>query len=126
DTFAPGHLASLAAAIARADLVYSGALIRATPPGGGATTLPFSHPFDAALLRRTNFIIPSSILYRRRLHDALGPFDEAAAPYWDWDWVLRVASAGTIAHVPGITVTYGFDLRGGNLSDAPEKDRPWL
>ena len=126
DTFAPGHLAALAPAIARLDLVYSGVTIRAILPDGAVTTLPFSHPFDAALLRRTNFIVPSSILYARRLHDTLGPFDEAAGPYWDWDWVLRVSGVGSIGHLPERTVTYDFDLRGGNLSDAPQKDRPWL
>ena len=125
DTYAPHHLASVASAIPGADLVYSGVTIRALRPDG-VTTLPFSHPFDAALLRRTNFIVPSSVLYERRLHDTLGPFDEAAGPYWDWDWVLRVGAAGAIAHVPETSVTYEFDLRGGNLSGAPEKDRPFL
>ncbi|HEX4824089.1 MAG TPA: glycosyltransferase family 2 protein [Candidatus Polarisedimenticolaceae bacterium] len=126
DTYAPDHLASLAPAIAHADLAYSGVTIRATHEGGRVTMLPFSHPFDAALLRKTNFIVPSSVLYRRRLHERLGPFDEAAGPYWDWDWVLRVSAAGAIVHLPTIGVTYDFDLRGGNLSDGPEKDRPFL
>jgi len=126
DIYSPHHLASVASAIHGADLVYSGVTIRVLRPDGGVTTLPFSRPFDAALLRRTNFIVPSSVLYERRLHDILGPFDEAAGPYWDWDWVLRVSGAGTIARVPETSVTYEFDLRGGNLSDAPEKDRPFL
>jgi len=126
DEYAPDHLASLAAALGDRDLVYSGARIRAHHGDGRVEDLDFNHTFDPEALRKTNFIIPSSILYRRRLHAALGPFDEIADQYWDWDWVLRVASAGTIGHVPAITLTYAFNVDGGNMSEDPDRDRAKL
>jgi glycosyltransferase involved in cell wall biosynthesis len=126
DEYAPDHLDTLNAALPGRDLVYSGAVIRATRRDGGVELLEFSYPFDAALLRRTNFVVPSSSLYRKSLHDALGPFDEAADQYWDWDWVLRVAEHGAIAHVPRITLTYDYRIDGGNMSGAPERDRAKL
>lgn len=125
DRYDDDHLESLIGAIPERDLVYSGARIRAEG-AGAALVHDFSYPFDAALLRETNFVIPSSVLYRRALHDRLGTFDEAADQYWDWDWVLRVAGAGVIAHVPKVTLTYAFRLDGGNMSWDPVRDRPKL
>ena len=46
---------------------------------------------------RDNTILISGVVYRRSLHDSLGPFDESLPFYWDWDWYLRVARAGSFA-----------------------------
>lgn len=58
----------------------------------------FDRDADAASLARDNTILISAVCYRRRLHDALGAFDETLPYYWDWDWYLRVARAGHVLH----------------------------
>jgi glycosyltransferase involved in cell wall biosynthesis len=60
----------------------------------GRPGLPFAFHADAETLARDNTILISGVVYRRSLHDELGPFDEALPFYWDWDWYLRIARAG--------------------------------
>ena len=60
----------------------------------GRPSLPFAFHADAETLARDNTILISGVVYRRSLHDELGPFDEALPFYWDWDWYLRIARAG--------------------------------
>lgn len=60
----------------------------------GRESLPFSFHADAGTLTRDNTILISGVMYRRRLHEKLGTFDESLPFYWDWDWYLRVARAG--------------------------------
>jgi len=60
----------------------------------GRPSLPFAFHADADTLTRDNTILISGVVYRRDLHDELGPFDEALPFYWDWDWYLRIARAG--------------------------------
>lgn len=60
----------------------------------GRPSLPFAAHADGGTLTRDNTILVSAIMYRRSLHEALGPFDESLPFYWDWDWHLRVARAG--------------------------------
>ncbi len=60
----------------------------------GRESLPFAFHADAETLTRDNTILISGVLYRRSLHEELGPFDETLPFYWDWDWYLRVARAG--------------------------------
>lgn len=60
----------------------------------GRPDLPFTFDADAKSLERDNTILISAVSYRRLLHSALGPFDEALPYYWDWDWYLRIARAG--------------------------------
>lgn len=123
DTYDRDHLESLAGAIDASDLVYAGTRIRAERPDGTFDERVLSWPYDPKRLRETNFIVPSSVLYRRALHDALGTFDPRLVDYWDWDWALRVAEHGRIAHVPKVSVTYGFSIGGENLSARPERMR---
>jgi glycosyltransferase involved in cell wall biosynthesis len=60
----------------------------------GRESLPFAFHADADTLTRDNTILISGVLYRRSLHQDLGPFDVALPFYWDWDWYLRIARAG--------------------------------
>jgi glycosyltransferase involved in cell wall biosynthesis len=46
-----------------------------------------------------NFVHPPTILFRRRLLDTVGSFELEAGSMCDWDWVVRVAGAGSIAFV---------------------------
>lgn len=66
----------------------------------GRPSLPYAFHADADTLTRDNTILISGVLYRRSLHEELGPFDETLPYYWDWDWYLRVARAGhALTHV---------------------------
>jgi glycosyltransferase involved in cell wall biosynthesis len=123
DELLPAHLDELVKGIGHHDLAYAAVEIWAEDPTDTRLheRLLFAFDFDAQLLRRTNFIIPSSTIYRKSLHQILGIFDEAANNYWDWDWFLRVAKAGNIVHVPRVTVRYHYNLNGSNLSINPEK-----
>jgi glycosyltransferase involved in cell wall biosynthesis len=119
DLFWPAHLEALVRPLAHCDLAYSDVEILAEDEEQKEKLL-FSFDCDVALFARTNFIIPSSAVYKRALHERLGGFDEEAKDYWDWDWFLRVSRAGRIAHVPQVTVTYRFNLHQDNLSVHPE------
>jgi glycosyltransferase involved in cell wall biosynthesis len=46
-----------------------------------------------------NFVHPPTILFRRSLLETVGSFDPEAGSMCDWDWVVRVARAGSIAFV---------------------------
>ncbi|MFN4141445.1 glycosyltransferase family 2 protein [Aestuariivirga sp.] len=66
----------------------------------GRASLPFAFEADAETLTRDNTILISGVIYRRSLHEELGPFDESLPYYWDWDWYLRVARAGhALTHI---------------------------
>jgi glycosyltransferase involved in cell wall biosynthesis len=68
--------------------------------GDGALVFPdgtrkaFAKNASPESLRRDNTILISGVCYRRSLHQSLGMFDTTLPYYWDWDWYLRVASAG--------------------------------
>lgn len=124
DLFLPNHLQTLVTACAAADFVYSGVEILAVDENGAVSEkLHFAFPFDAGLLRRTNFIAPSAILYRKSLHQKLGSFDTETGTYWDWDWFLRVSQIARIRQVPETTVYYHFEKSGRNMSANPESHR---
>ncbi|MFO7173878.1 MAG: glycosyltransferase family 2 protein [Bacillota bacterium] len=131
DLWLPGHLAGLVAAVeAGADLAYSDAevVVFAQTPAGRMPRRRevFAFDFDPDLLRRWNFIPPSTVLYRRDLHRRLGPLDEAMADYWDWDWWLRVAPGHRVERVPVASVLIAVDAGGGNASAVPERMAPNL
>lgn len=54
----------------------------------------FAQNADAKSLETNNTILISAVVYKKSLHEALGPFDEQLPYYWDWDWYLRVARCG--------------------------------
>ena len=121
DIFLPDHIYDLTAILPHYDLAYSDVEILAEDNKNSVKErLLFSFSYDATLFARTNFIISSSAIYKRSLHDILGNFDEEARDYWDWDWFLRVSKVGKIVHVPEVSVIYRFNLSGDNLSAHPE------
>ncbi len=54
----------------------------------------FALDADAKSLEHNNTILISAVVYKKSLHDVIGPFDEQLPYYWDWDWYLRVARSG--------------------------------
>ncbi|MCL6515677.1 glycosyltransferase family A protein [Alicyclobacillus sp.] len=74
-----------------------------------------------SLLTRYNPIIPSSLMYRTRVHGVIGGLDEAMSHYWDWDFALRLAKAGTLLRVPRCLTLYAVHTGGENLSADPAR-----
>ncbi len=89
----------------------------------GRESLPFAFHADAETLTRDNTILISGVMYQRRLHAELGPFDEALPFYWDWDWYLRIARAGhELTHIQSPAVAIRVHAR--NMSgDSLEAQR---
>ena len=77
---------------------------------------PFDRDATAESLKHDNTILISAACYRRSLHDVLGAFDESLPYYWDWDWYLRVASAGyVLQHQTHAAVA--IRVHAGNMSN---------
>ena len=64
----------------------------------GRPGLAFAMAADAKTLEVDNSILISGVAFERRLHEALGGFDETLPYYWDWDWYLRLARSGVTLH----------------------------
>ncbi len=54
---------------------------------------PDVHSFSLAELLRTNRAVPISLLYRRAVHDEIGPFREDLPVVGDWEFNLRLAQS---------------------------------
>ena len=90
------YVAALANGLANGGLAYaSGRIVREGTGAGPGDWLGFAAHIDARSIRQDNMLLVSGIAYERRLHTRLGPFDESLPVYWDWDWYLRLAAAGT-------------------------------
>lgn len=66
--------------------------------------VPFWKDLDA--LRFTDLLdvnraVPISLLYRRSLHDEVGPYDETLDAVEDWEFYLRVLARNTIGFIGG-------------------------
>ena len=46
-----------------------------------------------------NFVHPPTVMFRRRVLDAVGLFDEMLRYTCDWEWMVRVARTGPFIHV---------------------------
>lgn len=83
---------------------------------------PFRLPADPASLRRDNTVLTCGLAWPRALHDRLGTFDPAVGSYYDWDWILRLVSAGVpLVEIPGPGV--GYRIHGDNASAARSATR---
>jgi len=57
-------------------------------------------------LLEVNRAVPISFLYRRALHDELGPYDESLDAVEDWDFYLRVTAKHPIAFLSGTPLAF--------------------
>lgn len=48
-----------------------------------------------------NRVVPISLLYRRRVHDEVGGYDERLGTVEDWEFLLRVLSRHSVGFIPG-------------------------
>jgi glycosyltransferase involved in cell wall biosynthesis len=134
DLILPDHIECMVQEMekTKADLIYSDVDIFDYVTVNG-TRVPgerflFGYEHDLALLRRFNTYVASGSIYRRALHDELGPFDAEVRNYWDWDWILRVIEQGYQVHkLNRASTLYAFARRGGdNQSGNQEVMRAYL
>jgi glycosyltransferase involved in cell wall biosynthesis len=119
----PEHLDRLVSGLAAsgADYVYTGVRHATYTPEGRRLScrevaIPFA--FDRVLLG--NFIYATGSAFRREIWERLGGYDERFLVFEDWDFIVRVAQAGRLVHLPlvssesrkftGIDGVSGFDL----------------
>ncbi|WP_404405026.1 glycosyltransferase family 2 protein [Jeotgalibacillus malaysiensis] len=76
----------------------------------------FAYEYDLAEMKKFSTFIPSGCIYKRELHKHIGLFDPDMKNYWDWDFFLRVAEAGSVKRVPVAGVLYDFTPGGQNQS----------
>lgn len=48
-----------------------------------------------------NRVVPISLLYRRRVHDEVGGYDERLGTVEDWEFLLRVLARHSVGFIPG-------------------------
>lgn len=132
DLLVPDHIETMLREAGDADLVYGDVEIFDYVTKGGTRRptgrMLFAYEHDPSLLRSFNTYVASGSLYRRELHDALGPFDTGMRNYWDWDWILRVIEAGyRVKKVARAGTLYAFATQGGdNQSGKQDAMRPYL
>ncbi|GEM82969.1 glycosyltransferase family 2 protein [Meiothermus hypogaeus] len=114
----PTHLHRVVRALkAQAGLVYRGGYLVVERDGLELERIPFDFKASPLSLRTDNHLLATGAAYPRFFHDELGPFDPEVADYWDWDWYLRVVSAGyPLIQLPGRGVAVA--MHGGNMSYA--------
>jgi len=104
----PGHLERLAAGLAStgADYVYTG-VRHATysPDGSPIACREVAVPFQFDRLILGNFIYATGSVYRKAAWEQLGGYDERFTVFEDWDFIIRVAQAGALVQLPGVSGT---------------------
>lgn len=104
--FDPPHLERLIGGLegTGADLVFTG-VRRATysPEGELIESLDQERPFDLTRLREGNYIYTAGTAFHKRIWKEVGGYDIRFPVGEDYDFLLRVAAAGRIASLPGVT-----------------------
>lgn len=132
DLIVPGHIERMVAELADNDLVYADVeIVLYTTDEQSVTRKPisrqlFAYDDDLEGMRKFSTFMSSGCLYRRSIHNVIGPFDETIHHYWDWDFYLRVVDRFRVRRVPVAGVLYAFSPSGGNMSGDLEDMRPYL
>ncbi|WP_299426866.1 glycosyltransferase family 2 protein [uncultured Meiothermus sp.] len=101
----------------QAGLVYRGGYLIQERDGLELGRIPFDLKAAPQSLRSDNLLLATGAAYPRFFHDQLGLFDPEMSDYWDWDWYLRIVSAGyPLIQLPGRGVAVA--MHGANMSYA--------
>jgi len=110
DVWRPGHLEGLSQAFTDPEvgLAWRDCDVVRERVGEDGTRVALdqrtlARDWDDAIMRRDDYLPPSTLAVRRSLFESLGGFDPAFRYSEDWDLLLRVAAAGVVRRVPGIT-----------------------
>jgi glycosyltransferase involved in cell wall biosynthesis len=102
----PEHLDRLVSGLAAtgADYVYTGVRHATYAPDGRPlhcreVAIPFQ--FDRVILG--NFIYATGSAFRKAMWEQVGGYDERFLVFEDWDFILRVAQAGALVQLPGVS-----------------------
>jgi glycosyltransferase involved in cell wall biosynthesis len=130
DLILPGHLERMLESIEDCDLVYTDVEMFDYRVENG-TRIPisrrlFAYEYDLEAMRRFSTFVSSGCLYRRSVHDEIGPFDASMFHYWDWDFFLTVSARFRIKRLPVASALYAFSRNGDNMSGNHEDMRPYL
>jgi len=102
----PGHLAILAEGLAdpAVDCVYTG-VRHATYSSKGdfVESSDVSIPFEFESLLIGNFIYATGSAYRKAIWERVGGYDNRFTVFEDWDFLIRVAVAGRLRHIPVVS-----------------------
>lgn len=118
DILLPTHVETMLREIEDADLVYSDVEIvsytyeqhRRVP----VSRRLFAYHSTDEQMRRFSTFVSSGCLYRRSIHEQIGPFDPAMLNYWDWDFYLRASAHFHCKRVPIASVLYAFSDSGNH------------
>lgn len=69
-----------------------------------ASRIPYVDMIEAFAMK--NWVVVQAPLFRRKLMDTVGDFDESLRMAEDWDYWIRCAKAGSFAYLPGPMVIY--------------------
>lgn len=116
------HLQRVVRALkAQPGLVYRGGYLIHERDGLELQRIPFDFKATPGSLRTDNLLLATGAAYPRFFHDQLGLFDPEMSDYWDWDWYLRIVSAGyPLIQLPGRGVAVA--MHGANMSYSARQD----
>jgi glycosyltransferase involved in cell wall biosynthesis len=111
DLWKPDHLAGLSQAFADPGVGLAWRdcdVVRERVSGEGVRVAlerrRIARDWDDAIMRRDDYVPPSSFALRRALFEMLGGFDPSFRFSEDWDLLLRAAATAGVRRVPGVTV----------------------
>uniref|UniRef100_A0A832MM25 Glycosyltransferase n=1 Tax=Eiseniibacteriota bacterium TaxID=2212470 RepID=A0A832MM25_UNCEI len=133
DLWRPGHLAALAGALAdpAVAFVYDDCEVALERVGedGARTVLArrvIARAWDLEVMRRDDYVPPSTWGVRRALFERLGGFDAAFRYSEDWDFLLRAARESAPRRVPGVGVEVRLRESGNASADFGAERRACL
>lgn len=120
DLLLPTHLELMLAHSHEADLLHSDVEIfeytkiddRRIP----TNRFLFAYTDDLEGMRTFSTFVSSGCLYRKSIHDSIGPFDTEVYNYWDWDFYLTVRNQFRTKRIPTASVLYAYSRTGGQES----------
>ncbi len=130
DLLLPTHIEQLVNEMSSSDLVYTDVEIfrYEVKNEHRIPTQHFLFAYDNKLedMKRFSTFVPSGCMYKKALHDKIGPFDESVNNYWDWDFYLRAAEHNRVKRLPVASVLYANHPEKQNRSSQLEKMRFYL
>lgn len=128
DLYYPEHLATLAGAAAKSPHAgwYTDAVSAFLTPSleTKQRLRLFSNDFDRDLLLVDNYIPLPTLLVPRETYLAVGGFDPTFDLFEDWDFLIRIAQRGELAHLPRVTCEIRHIEGGATITQTSPEGSP--